>query len=180
MDSGASGTAVYASLCISSSLSLSLSLLIPVTHSVVVVFLYFVILSALFSFLIRNRLCHGESGAMWWRWWGFWFCYLFFVVRLGDARLRDDLSCVDVARGQVSQLVHSGKSSLDGKKKRNVQKNNTQISPVCCGDKGELEKWDSLCSPLYADELRLEKQVWPGSSSLLVRHTHRRGVYKNI
>ena len=48
---------------------------------------------------------------------GFGF-YLFFVVRFGDARLWNDLACVDVARGQVRQLVHSGESSLQTHKNK--------------------------------------------------------------
>ena len=44
--------------------------------------------------------------------------YLFFVVRFGDARFRDDFAGVNVPRRQVRQFVHARESSLFKHKKK--------------------------------------------------------------
>ncbi len=42
----------------------------------------------------------------------FFFIYLFFVVRFGDARFRDDFTRVDMSSRQIRQFVDSCKSAL--------------------------------------------------------------------
>ena len=69
------------------------------------------------------------------------------MVRLGDARLWDDLSCVDVARGQVRQLVHSGKSSLDDIKKKETYKKITHKSVQCVVETRESLRNEILYVP---------------------------------